>query len=62
MTFVPLLTKGAKSFLKAENLNFKFSAQEGDWATLVGYETKVKIPSEIKAPLLLIVFDNRRVF
>jgi hypothetical protein len=57
---VPLPTKGAKSILSTENLNtlftangkkFEFSAQESDLAPLVGNETKVKIPSEIKLPL-----------
>ena len=56
----PLPIKDAKSIPSAENLNtlfmakgkkFELSAQGSDLTPLVGNETKVKIPSEIKLPL-----------
>ena len=58
---VPLPTKGAKllplvekvnSFFTVKGRKFKFSAQEKDLAPFVGNGTKVKIPSEIKPPLV----------
>ena len=62
-SFVPLPSKSAKSLngRKFEFTGYKskpFFAQEGDWATFVGYGTKFKILSEIKAPLLLIVSNT----
>ena len=35
---------------------FKFSAQGSDLTPLVGNETKVKTPSEIKLPLVQVVY------
>ena len=63
LTFVPLPKKGAKSLngRKFEFTGYKskpFFAQEGDWATFVGYGTKFKILSEIKVPLHLIVSNT----
>ena len=61
LPLLPLPTKGAKSLPSAENLNklftekggkFQFSAQESDLASFVDNGTKVKIPSEIKPPLV----------
>ena len=42
----------------AKGKKFEFSAQGSDLVPLVGNETKVKIPSEIKLPLVHIVFDR----
>ena len=63
---VTLPKEGAKSCPWAENLNklltvkgvkFKLSAQERDLAPFFGIVKKVKIPSEIKLPLVLTTID-----
>ena len=40
---------------------FKFSAQDSDLAPFVANRTKVKIPSEIKPPLVLINADAQNL-
>ena len=61
LTLVPFPTKCAKSWPWAENLNklftekgekFESSAQGQDLASFVGNVSKIKIPSEIKPPLV----------
>ena len=62
----PIANKGAKSLPRAENLNklltimdgkFKFAVQSKDLAPFIGNGTKIKIPSEIKPPL---VYPDRK--
>ena len=59
---MPLPTKDAKLHPWAEGLNFstikinellKFTPQGNDLALFIGNETKVKIPAEIKPPLVV---------
>ena len=77
VTLVPLPVKSAKSLPLANSLNklitvitigrkYKFSAQGSDLAPFVDHGNKIKVPSEIKPPLVissyLDVFHSKGIF